>query len=385
MNREETDKLFSSFFWAGYECTSAKTEKNFRLDMLSATKHDEYVKEDYQLLGELNIKTAREGFSWSRIDLGNNNYDFSRYVPILKAGQDLKIQQVWDLNHFDYPDRLNPYSEEFVSAFINYSFNAYKTLREYIKETLFIVPINEISFFAWIGADKGGWAPFKHGRKNGQEFKKQLVRAALGSMRELWKMDQNIRFIQVDPFMRRLDRPPVTKRSQKHVSEFNKVVRYEAWDMISGVSCPELGGDPKYLDIIGINYYIHNQEWVSGIGNSLKFERISWTHNDRVPVGSLLQEIYDKYGKPMVITETGSFSENREMWWERIMQETIEAKKTLPILGLCAYPILDRPDSTNFLVAKSGFWDFDQKDAKLERIPNMPTIQMVKRHLSNLY
>ncbi len=381
MNFQDSEKLFKSFLWAGYECTSARTEKKFRLDMLGATKHDQYVKEDYKLLGDLEIKTVREGFAWSQIDLGNNNYDFSRYIPILKAGQELGIQQVWDLNHFDYPDYLNPLTDDFIKAFASYSLAAHKVLREYIKDTLFIVPINEISFFTWIGADKGAWAPFKRGRKKGFEFKKQLVRAALLAMKSLWKVDPNLRFIHVDPFMRRINRPPLTKKSQKHVHEFNNIIRYEAWDMICGKTCPELGGKPKYLDLIGVNYYIHNQEWVSGIGNSLKFERVSWVNSDRITLGAMLKEIYDRYGRPIVVSETGSFGENRELWWERIMSEVIEAKKNLPILGMCAYPILDRPDSTNFLVPKSGYWDFDQTDLNLTRNPHMPTIGIVKRYL----
>ena len=39
---------------------------------------------------------------------------------------------------------------------------------------------------------------------------------------------------------------------------------FEAWDMLSGRVQPELGGDERYLDVIGVNYYDRNQWWNFG-------------------------------------------------------------------------------------------------------------------------
>src|SRR5437762_10734904 len=40
---------------------------------------------------------------------------------------------------------------------------------------------------------------------------------------------------------------------------FNFRCVHEAWDMIGGLLEPELVGSPRLLDIIGVNYYGHNQ------------------------------------------------------------------------------------------------------------------------------
>jgi hypothetical protein len=47
--------------------------------------------------------------------------------------------------------------------------------------------------------------------------------------------------------------------------------QFEAWDMLSGrVAEPELGGHPKYLDIVGVNYY-HSNQW-----EYLTNDRLHW-------------------------------------------------------------------------------------------------------------
>lgn len=378
---------FSSFFIAGFECTASLAENRRRLDLLASTKHDTLFREDYALLKQRNITTVREGLNWSRIDKGSGVYDFSRYEPMLKAGAELGIQQIWDLNHFDYPSYLDPFSKEFVSAFQMYALAAHHKLRKYQPhETLYITPLNEISFFAWIGADMGWWAPYKKTPKNGLLFKQQLVRATLASMDALWEKDSNIRFIHIDPFMRRLAVEPASRWTKQKVKEFNEIVRFEAWDMLAGKTYPELGGDMKYLDIIGINYYIHNQEWVfSGRNKEMKHQMIDWDNPDRISFADMLETMYQRYQRPIMISETGSFGSNRPKWWERILQETaVSINRNLPICGLCAYPILDRPESAGFLLPNSGLWDFHCDDEECTRIPHEDSLKIIERTLPQI-
>ena len=36
--------------------------------------------------------------------------------------------------------------------------------------------------------------------------------------------------------------------------------QFEVWDMMTGALAPQLGGHPRYLDVIGVNYY-HANQW----------------------------------------------------------------------------------------------------------------------------
>lgn len=377
MDQNRTD--FSSFLWAGFECTYALAENRRRLDLLHASKHDEYVYEDYQLIKAMGMTTAREGLAWSQIDR-HGVYTFDRFEKIMQAGAEARIQQIWDLNHFDYPDDLDPFSEEFIYRFAKYAEACVILIRKYQQGTLCVVPINEISFFAWIGADQGHWAPYLKGPANGERFKKQLVRASIAAMDAMRTKENSIRFIQVDPFMRRIAREPANAVARKHAKTFNEVIRFQAWDMLSGRTHPELGGDARYLDIIGVNYYFHNQEWVLSRGtHGIAHDAMKWQSPYRVPVGDMLRDIYERYGRPIVMTETGSFGDLRYRWWKRTLAEIDEAHAAgIPIHGVCAYPTVDRPEWAGFLLPNSGLWDFIANDEACIRVPHTQTLEILQ-------
>jgi beta-glucosidase/6-phospho-beta-glucosidase/beta-galactosidase len=381
---------FSSFMMAGFECTYAliDSQRKFRLDLLAASKHDEYCREDYHLIREIGATTVREGLAWHQIDQGSNQYDFSRFEKMMEIGKEEKVQQIWDLNHFDYPDYLDPFSDAFVKQYGEYARRAWEVIRKYQEGTIFLVPLNEISFYSWFGADSGWWAPFKKGFKNGFAFKKQLVRAAIAAMDAIWSEDTDVRFIHVDPIMRRIPRLPTTAEIKKSTAQFNTEIRYQAWDMLAGKIYPEVGGDPKYLDMLGINYYMVNQEWItiSPLTNKVYNVMIPLDSPDRVTFDVILDEIYQRYKRPMIISETGSHGEFRVGWWERILTEVDMAlEKGLPIYGVCSYPTVDKPTELPFLWPQSGLWDFYQLDKKYHREPCEAALDVIRQLLPKLH
>src|SRR4051812_22983097 len=44
-----------------------------------------------------------------------------------------------------------------------------------------------------------------------------------------------------------------------HKSQFFNEEQFRAWDMISGLEAPLLGGHPRYVGILGVNFYPHNE------------------------------------------------------------------------------------------------------------------------------
>lgn len=376
---------FQSLFWAGFECTSAKTADFNHLDMLSHTRHDELCQEDYEMLKNIGIQTVREGLSWSKIDKGNHRYDFSRYEKMMQIAEKAHVQQIWDLNHFDYPDDIDPFTDEFIERFCEYAIQCVSLIRRYQHNTLYIVPMNEISFFAWIGADQGAWAPYTHGSLNGSRFKIQMIKATLLAMKAIKKTDPNVKFIHVDPIMWRKSLDNKSEKAHAFVDAFNNHVRFNVWDTIIGKINPELGGSPDYVDFIGLNYYLHNQEWVfEDKTGQLHFQMMDWDSPIRLPFSQIVQEVYTRYHKPIIITETGSYQTYRIKWWNRILKEVDDTLKAgLPLSGICAYPVLDRLNSINFLLAKSGLWDFKQSDSTCKRIPHRKTLHLISQWISH--
>src|SRR5689334_21562953 len=77
--------VFQSFWIGGFECSTHRLPRRkalgrfsgLRLDLVAATRHDEFALQDYARLQQLGIRTARDGVRWHRIDKNSSHYDFS--------------------------------------------------------------------------------------------------------------------------------------------------------------------------------------------------------------------------------------------------------------------------------------------------------------------
>jgi len=113
-------------------------------------------------------------------------------------------------------------------------------------------------------------------------------------------VDPGARIVTVDPLIHVV--PPKGKPDVGGVAAAYRASQFEAWDMLAGIQAPELGGHPKYLDIMGVNFY-HDNQWEHPGG-----EKIHWHIHPRdprwVPFSTLLADAYERYRLPMFIAET---------------------------------------------------------------------------------
>jgi hypothetical protein len=131
--------------------------------------------------------------------------------------------------------------------------------------------------------------------------------------------------------------------------------------MLCGRREPDLGGHPKYLDIVGVNFYVANQwEHPGGV-------RLRWDNgplDDRwLPFHSILGEVYSRYERPIFVAETGHYGSGRADWLREIAREVYQARVNgVPVHGVCLYPILDRHDWENPRHWHNcGLWDFGRQ------------------------
>ncbi len=374
--------LFSSFIWGGYECNSALA-KDKRFNDLQDTRHHINCLNDYQLVKSIDITTVREGLLWSQIDKGYGNYDFTLFESIMQLGKNSGIEQIWDLNHFDYPSYLDPFSSEFIDAFTKYAVESIKVIRKYNKETIYVVPFNEISFFSFMGGSVGAWAPF--GIDVGVELKMQCVKAVVSAINAIRKIDKYIRFIHVDPLMMRKPRKPnVITLSYENTFER---ISFESLDMLAGKVHPELGGSMDILDIIGINHYPSSQEWLnySDDYKVISHERMDWLDPNWTPFAKMLLKVASRYNnQPIVVSETGAWGRLREDWWKTTLEQVdIALNLGINLQGVCAYPIIDRRDWSQGHLTNSGFWDFAEGDVNCSRIPYKSVIRLIKNYIKD--
>jgi beta-glucosidase/6-phospho-beta-glucosidase/beta-galactosidase len=347
----------------GFESSSQINGGGIRLDFIAATQHDQLIDEDYQRLTEMGIATVREGMRWHLIDRGRR-MDFSSVLPMVEAARRHDIQVLWNLCHYGWPEDVSLYTPGFVERFARYCGAAARFISDHTDAVPFYVPINEISFFAWAAGEVGYIHPHGHGR--GQEIKHQLVRAAIAGMEAIWEVDPSARMIHVDPLIHVI--PPKGHPELARAAADQRARQFEAWDMLAGGLDPALGGHPRYLDIIGVNFY-HANEW------EYPDQRLRWedTPRDRrwVPLRYLLSEVYHRYDRPMILSETSHFGTGRGRWIREVAEEVQQARAMgVPMEGICIYPIVDRPDWDDpDHWHNSGLWDLRRNEAnRLERV-----------------
>jgi hypothetical protein len=328
-----------------------------RLDLVKATTHDKFANQDYLRLENQCIRVSREGIRWHLVEQEPRNYDFRSLLPIIQAARVTHTQVLWDLCHFGWPSHLDLFSADFVASLASYGAAVAQWLAEQLGEPPFIVPVNEISFFSWAAGDEGSMFPFVKNR--GFELKKHLVRATLETMKAIWAVVPSARFVQVDPIIH-------VVASTKHPedipnAEAYRLSQYQAWDMLGGRLCPELGGEPRFVDIVGANFYPYNQ-WIYNLKNVDRIRRftpLTWRHPNYRPLREMLRDVYERYRRPVLVAETGAEGRRRARWLRYVCEETREAmRKCIPVEGICLYPILNHPGWVDDRHCHNGLWDY---------------------------
>jgi len=363
--------LFRSFILGGFECSTHRLPTGRRLDLVRSTRHDEFARSDYELLQRHGILTARDGLRWHLIEQTPERYDFASAIGMLEAARDTGMQVIWDLWHYGWPDDIDIFSAAFVERFTAFSREAARRISEF-DETPFISPINEISFFSWAGGEGGVFNPFAQHR--GDEMKRQLVRASIHAITAMREVNPAIKIFQIDPIINVVPRSDSDEDVRD--AEGYRQSQFAAWDMITGRAEPELGGRADLIDVIGVNYYIHNQfVWEGGmiVPSDPRYRHVS----------VMLQEVYERYRVPVFVAETGIEDETRPAWLRYMCKEVMTALAAgVPVEGICLYPIVNHPGWDDDRHCHNGL--FDYADANGTREAFQPLVEEVVRQAANM-
>jgi beta-glucosidase/6-phospho-beta-glucosidase/beta-galactosidase len=340
---------FNGFLMGGFECSTHRDNRGRRLDLIASTRHEEFAEADYRRLLDLNIKTCRDGLRWHLIELEPFRYDFKSLEKQIEAARRTGIEVVWDFFHYGYPDDIDIFTTQFVERFESFCQAATAYLKSRLDGQLFVCPVNEISFFAWIAGQVGNFYPCV--RHRGGVLKRQLVRAAVAGIRGIKSVDPTVRTLFTDPAIHVV--PQSDKPSARRAAELYRRSQFEAFDMLAGRREPELGGTSETIDIIGLNYYFHNQ-W-----HHPSRRKIPLGHEVYRPLADILREFHQRYDKPLVIAETGIEDDERPEWFRYVCEQTTLARTSgVDVNGICLYPIVNHPGWADDRHCHNGLWDY---------------------------
>jgi hypothetical protein len=325
--------VFNSFFIAGFECSTHRHKDGRRLDLIAATRHDDFVGHDYAAVNRHGLRTVRDGVRWHLIEEGSKERDWSSLRAQLRGARMTQTQVIWDLCHYGWPDDVDIWSPEFVTRFAAFSGATATTIRRELGPGALYCPINEISYFAWAAGETGGFHPACQGQ--GGELKRQLVRAAVAAIQAVRSADPDARFVTAEPLIH-VDAGLGGGELQAGAAR-QREAQFEALDMLLGRTMPELGGSSDLIDVVGVNYYPDNQWYADG-------STIPLGHHAYRPLRHLLAEVAERFGRPLFISETGAEGSARPAWLHYVSGEVLAAREAgVAVEGVCLYPVLDYP------------------------------------------
>jgi beta-glucosidase/6-phospho-beta-glucosidase/beta-galactosidase len=349
----KTTPRFDSFFMAGFECSSHRRRDGVRLDLIRATGHDRHVLNDYRQCHELGFRTLRDGLRWHLIEQSPGKYDWSSWLPMLEAAEEVGMQIIWDLFHYGSPDHVDQAGADFPQRFANFAVAALEVRETVTRRPPTVCPLNEINFLSWaiddgyfphVGPDQRGW------------FKHQLVKAAIASARVVKQRWPDSIIVWAEPLIHIA--PHDRRRKTIRDAEANLQGMYEAYDWILGLAKPELGGDPSLADVVGLNFYPHNQWYFDG-------PTIPMGHHEYRPLADMLVEFAARYDKPVFISETGAEGSARAAWLHYVCDEVREARRRgTPVEGICLYPVTAYPGWDNSRHCHVGLFSTIQSDGR---------------------
>ncbi|HEX8297804.1 MAG TPA: hypothetical protein VF594_01475 [Rubricoccaceae bacterium] len=327
------DPLFPTFFGGGFECsTHRRAHDRRRVDVIAASGHDVHARGDYAALARNGLGWSRDGLRWHLIEPTPGRYDWSSFLPMHRAARDAGVTAVWDLCHYGFPDGLDIWTPAFVDRFAAFAREAARIVRDESDDVPWWCPVNEISFWSFAGGDAAFLPPFTHGR--GFELKVQLARAAVAAAHAVRDIDPRARLMWADPMIH-VARDPL--RPDLDV-EGQRLAQFQGWDLIAGQLWPQIGGDESLLDVVGVNYYPNNQ-WIGGGGPHLAIGDTLYR-----PLREMLAEVSARYGRPVVLAETGTEWIHRAPWMAYVGAEVRAAQRAgADVRGVCWYPIANHP------------------------------------------
>jgi hypothetical protein len=321
-----SEQPFQSFWMGGYEGADFINGRGEALDNVRSSGHLDGLDDDYEAAAALGIRTVRESIGWRLAEPAPRRYDLERAARIARAARRHGIQVLWSLMHYGTPADIDLFDDALIDRFAAYAAAVADRLAPLHDAAPVYTPINEIGFLSWVVSSSADMWPYKPpeggggSETSGYAVKCRLVRAALAAMAAMRSVDPRCRFLHVEPVVHVVaprDRPDLDALAAE-VCEY----QWQAWDLLAGGLDPHVGGCAQALDLLGANHYASGQWEVH------TERRLSWQPRDprRRPLADLLDAVWQRYRRPLILSETSHEGEARVPWLHEMASEVQRAR-----------------------------------------------------------
>lgn len=296
----------------------------------SGVDHYNRYKEDFDLLGELNLNSFRFSIEWSRIEPEEGKWDqkeIDHYKSYIKELRKRKIEPFLNIWHWTLPVWFTDKGGFEKKQNLKYWDRFIKKLAEELMDDIeYVLTLNEPSNYASFGYLLGEWPP---DQKNFYKFcfvYWNLAKAHKNAYKIIKKEKPSAQ-VGMAAILANIQ----AKHPHNLFDEIStKVMRYVwNWWFLKRIK--------RHMDFIGVNYYF--SDYYTGIGKR---------DNPRVPVNDLgwyaepeglypiILRTWARFKKPIFVTESGiaDADDNSRQWWieenmiamERALSEGVDIR-----------------------------------------------------------
>jgi beta-glucosidase/6-phospho-beta-glucosidase/beta-galactosidase len=384
-----------AFLWmAGIEDTfiTAPSPRTGRaLDEYALTEHYERWSDDLALFAELGVPAVRYGIPWHRINPAPGVWDFTWADRPLERLLELGIAPIVDLVHYGVP----PWIE---GAFLHPSFDRH--LAEYAARVAerfrgrihAYTPANEPRVTAWYCGKLGWWPPHRRGWRG---FLAVLVAAGRGivaAVEALRAVDPEIVAVHVDATdLYEAATPELQPEAQRRqhlvflaldliAGRVDEAHPLHDWALAHGAAPADLAWFRSRAlepDLVGINLYPLFSD--KRLVPSPRGLRVRMRYAPATIVDRLAQMYWDRYRRPLLITETASQGSiaRRAAWLEDSVQAVRRVRaRGVPLVGYTWWPLFalvtwayrEGVKAPAQYLRQMGLWDLAPGDGGLARV-----------------
>lgn len=303
----------------------------------NASDHYRRYKEDFDIAKKLHMNAFRFSVEWSRIEPEEGVWDieaiehYRTYIAELKKRE---LEPVMTLFHFTLPVWFSEKGGFEKRSNVKYFERfAEKVVQELGHGVRYIVTINEPTIYVYQSYMQGAWPPAKQNKLQGVHVLNNLIYAhklAAAAIRDL-SSDYLVSIAQSSVYIYAGDDSVLSSISAS-------VLQYITDDYV-------LKRVVKHCDYLGVNYYysarvfgyrIHNpEEHLSDLGWEVSPANIQFA----------LERLYDKYSKPILITENGIADADDDLrkWWlqQSVVAMKLAMQRGVDLIGYLHWSLLD--------------------------------------------
>jgi beta-glucosidase/6-phospho-beta-glucosidase/beta-galactosidase len=353
-------------------------------DVLETTQHVERWRDDLMLLATCQVRQVRYPLRWHRIEPEPGRFDWTHTDHVLGFMHDHGFEPIVDLlHHTSYPlwlgDFSSPAFEVRFLRFVEAVAERYPWLPAY---TVCNEPFTTFLLCGQVGV----WPPHWRGLEGFISLARNVFPAVTRASRTLRDLLPAAEHLHVEASERHTWSTP----AGEEFAHMTNDRRFLLTDLLVGRSIDpdrpfvqELvaaGGEdlltvePGHVDLLGLDYYAHNQwEW-SGAGEGTTMASAP------VSLADLVTEYWDRYGIPCVLGETNirGFASDRATWLKWTLEQCEIAREAgADVRGYCWFPFIDSADWGSLLAECVGaidpvgvFW----LDKNLDRRPSSMSV-----------